>query len=358
MSLRTSRFMGGTTEAAGAELEWIRSAGVAPVQQRSTWPDADPANVWALLAAHTESGSLRGALGVRSYPLRSLPGFRALTAAKFGHGLSEELVDVFVEAIRRWGDSDARVVRVNLEAFSAEPGGLERIEAVARDHGFSRLATTREYSRTLLVDLSGGADAVEGRIHRMVLKNVRRTERAGHVVLPIIDERFAPRMAALLQETMGRTGARAQPHDWRRIIRTSREHPDSHRLVGLFRGGEQTPEALMAYRWCGCSGDFADDLLAASTRQDSSYGKVPMMPAIMLDVLRWAADRGASWFDFGGVVEPDDPRYGKLGSITEFKRLFGSDVRTVGMDLIYEPRPFLSGVSRTISRLRRTLPGR
>jgi hypothetical protein len=258
-------------------------------------------------------------------------------------------VDPLLKALRDRANADQRVVRLQIEAFSPEPGGIDRIDAAARSLGFVKEPWPREYARTLLVDLRGGHDAMVGRFHRMVMKNVRRSERAGHLVAPIIEDRYAARMSALLDETMSRTGARAQRVDWLGMIRAARETPASHRIAGLFLGGDPSPDALAAFRWCSCSGASAEDLLAASTRLTGPSGSVPMMPAIVLDILTWAGAQGASWFDFGGIVEPTDPRYSTLGSITEFKMLFGADVRTVGADFTYESRPTLSRISKRIS---------
>jgi hypothetical protein len=357
VSQDTSVLAGGAPGTAAAEAEWLSSAPIAPVQQRSAWPSAVAGGTWELVVARDMAGVLRGAVGLRSYPLRSLPGFRALRVLKFGHGLPAELVAPMLAAIRARAMTDRRIVRVNVEAFSVEPGGLAQVAEAAAACGFHAEPQPREYARTLLVDLRGGDDAMTGRFHRMVMKNVRRSERAGHVVAPITDVRYAPRMQALLAETMSRTGAQAQRYDWDGIIRAAREHPGTYRVAGLFMGSDRAPDSLVAYRWCACSGTVADDLLAASSRLSGPTGSVPMMPAIMLDVLRWAAGRGADWFDFGGIVEPDDPRYGTLGSITEFKRLFGSDVRTVGADFVYEARPLLSRVSRGLATLRYRLAG-
>lgn len=358
VSVDTTVLAGGTAGAAAAEAEWLRAAPIAPVQQRSNWPSAVAGGTWELVVAREPSGALRGAVGLRSYPLRSLPGFRTLRVLKFGHGLPVELVGPMLAAIRARAMADRRIVRVNVEAFSVESGGLAQVAEAAAAYGFHAEPAPREYARTLLVNLQGGENAMTGRFHRMVMKNVRRSERAGHVVAPITDARYAPRMQALLAETMARTGARAQSYDWEGIIRAARDHPGTYRVAGLFVSDDRTPDSLVAYRWCSCSGAVADDLLAASSRLSGPTGSVPMMPAIMLDVLRWAAAQGADWFDFGGIVEPDDPRYATLGSITEFKRLFASEVRTVGGDFVYEARPLLSRFSQGLATLRYRLAGR
>ena len=53
---------------------------------------------------------------------------------------------------------------------------------------------------------------------------------------PIHDPTWAPRMAAVHAETMGRTGGAGRgPDDFARSIRFAAAHPDLSHLVGLFR---------------------------------------------------------------------------------------------------------------------------
>jgi hypothetical protein len=153
----------------------------------------------------------------------------------------------------------------------------------------------------------------------------------------------------LLRETMARTGASIPHVDLPSIVSVTANHPDAFRLVGLFRNGDDAPESLMAFRWCGCSGVYADDLLAASTRWSDEEGQVPMMHAIMLDVFEWATALGARSFDFGGVVLPDVSASAGALSITKFKQQFGGEIAHVGVDLRFDAAPVRSALGRTIS---------
>lgn len=357
-AVRWRAWPAGDAATSAAESRWISAAGVAPVQQRRDWPAFHGRGRWYLLELDAPDAGALGAVGVWEMPLRSLPGFFVLRVHKFGHGLSPRLWRPMLEAVRDFARSRLRVVRVHVEAFNGEPGGIDHLADLAAELGFSRLPTVREYERTLFVDLSGSDDDVAHRFHRMVMKNVRKSERAGHVVRPIHDERYAVRMVALVAETFARTGGRSAPVDWRQVLRVARAAPHAHRVAGLFIDGGDAPESLSAFRWCGCSGDMADDLFAASTRLDGPAGSVPMMPAIMLHMFRWAREQGASRFDFGGVVERSDPRYAKLGSITEFKQLFGGTTERVGADFTLTIRPRLSELAGALSSLARGVSGR
>ena len=195
-----------------------------------------------------------------------------------------------------------------------------------------------EYEHTLVLPLPDNADEASAQFHRTVFKNTRKLERAGHVIRPIVSQHYAERLAALYAETMSRTGARVDAPDMSAVIRSSAEQPDRYRLLGLYRLGVESPESLMAFRWCGRSGHYAYDLLAASTRLADESGQIPMMPSIMLSMFDWATESGATHFDFGGVVLDGDPREAAVAGISRFKMQFGGTVIRVGNDLLLEPR--------------------
>lgn len=331
------------------EARWLASAPEAPVQQRSAWPALTKGERWHLLTARDSSGRDVASVGVRDYPSRALPGFRILAVHKFGLGVSPEALPLLLVALRDYARSLPTVLRVQVEAFMLDEAELDRLSASATHLGFEKLPVPREYERTLVVDLTGSEEEFTGRFHRMVMKNVRKTEREGHCVLPVTDPRYARRMQQLADETMGRTGAQADDISWTSIVEAARENPDVFRVSGLFLGGDRSPEALVAFRWCGRAGAGADDLMAASTRRQGPTGGVPMMPAVLLETFRWARSHGARWFDFGGVVTEDDPRYAQLGSIAEFKGLFSRDMRRVGADFRFVPHPLLSRVAAGLS---------
>jgi hypothetical protein len=227
------------------------------------------------------------------------------------------------------------------------------IVRAAETVGF-RSVSPREYEYTSIIPLgplSGNSSAAGGRFSRSVGKNARRTLRAGHAVRPIVGLEYVERMNALVRETMARSGADVPKLNLASIVTKSTRHPTVFRLVGLFRDGHQSPEALMAFRWCGYSGTYAEDLLAASTRLSDSEGRVPMMHAIMLDVLDWASYLGAEYFDFGGVVSPSSAAAAAVTSITKFKQQFGGEITRVGTDLTFVAAPVRSSIGNVMSRV-------
>jgi hypothetical protein len=338
------------------EAEWITRTHAVPLQQRSTWPAAVSGERWHLVEFQHHADGAIAHVGLREYPMRSLPGMRILRVLKFGSGVPPAMWGPVLRALRELAMRWARVVRLHVEVCCLDtPESLPDLRAEGANAGYV-ITAPREYARTRIVSLSDEAARTSG-FHRSVMKNVRKTLRAGHTVAAITDERFVPRMRSLLVETMQRTSANVPEVDLDGLVRAARAYPGQFRVSGLFRDGVQEPAHLMAFRWCGSAGSYAEDLLAASTRFEDKEGQVPMMHAIMLDVFEWARDGGARQFDFGGVVTPDSPRYATVGSIARFKQLFGGNEHEVGLDLVYVSRPtlswFASALSRAAKRFRR-----
>lgn len=324
-----------------------------PLQQRHDWPLGDDRQDTLLLLIQQVGYSEVAYVGLRRHRLRALPGAWYLQVPKLGRGLPEWAVQATLVAVRQLANQWWRVARVRVELCMLDtPDELTDIERSGEAIGY-RVVPPQEYAHTLLLSLAETLDEAASPVHRSVYKNARKVERAGHILRPIGETRYADRLAALYSETMGRTGARIEMPDMGAIVARSTEQPYRYRLLGLFRGGSKEPEDLLAFRWCGCAGRYAYDLLAASTRLSDESGKIPMMPAIMLDMLDWARERGATHFDFGGVVMEGDPREAKLAGITRFKKQFGERVVQVGSDLILEPRRTWQHVERATRSLRR-----
>jgi hypothetical protein len=333
------------------EQAWIAGEECVPLQQRSTWPGAHVSDRWYLveIADGQADGFMR--LGLWESRLRTIPGGRVLRVLKFGPGIETERWSTVLLAIKELARRWPMAVRLHLEVCAiTAPQSLDLLVEDAMSLGYSR-TIPREYEHTRLIPMGGG-DELQRRVHRSVLKNSRRVQRSGYQVRSFSDERYVPRMRDLLAENMRRTGGLIPDIDLGQVVRATQKYPETFRLVGLFRDDGPQLSALMAFRWCGLAGTYGEDLLAASTRWHDSYGSVPMMHSIMMECLAWTNQSGAHVFDFGGVVPHHDSRYETLGSITEFKQLFGGWNARVGVDLVFDARPFLSGVARNLSALK------
>ncbi len=322
-----------------------------PLQQRHDWPlrGADAHTI--LLRVVSEEHEETCFVGVRCHRVRALPGAIYLHLPKLGVGVPHWAISATLAALRKLAEEWFRVVRVRVElSLLGYPERLESVEHRAKALGYS-VVPPLEYAHTLLVPLSPSSSGDSQDFHRSIYKNARKIERAGHVLRSIGDQRYAMRMADLYEETMRRTNAQITPPDMRAVLRSAEEHPRRYRVVALFRDASDDPEELLAFRWCGRSGQYAYDLLAASTRLVEDGGQVPMMPAIMLNMFEWAHSQGATAFDFGGVLIGDELHSSPVAGITRFKRQFGGRILRVGSDLIFEPR----NAYRLLNRVRESL---
>ena len=165
---------------------------------------------------------------------------------------------------------------------------------------------------------------------------------------PIHDPTWAPRMAAVHSETMGRTGGAGRgPDDFARSIRFAATHPDLSHLVGLFRTDATGPESLLGFAW-GCRhGESVHYDAAACTRRSDL--NVPMGYPLMWELITWARRQGAHWFDFGGITTGSHGTADRLGGISDFKRHFTETVVEVGGEWVLEPRPARAKMAGLVS---------
>ena len=125
--------------------------------------------------------------------------------------------------------------------------------------------------------------------------------------------------------------------------------------MGLFRQPGSGPEALLAFGWACHHGDHAEYCTTASTRIPGS--RLPLTHPLAWDLIRWAREHGARWFDFGGVSAGGLASADPLGGISDFKRSFSRQIETVGSEWVFEPRPGRARVARALARARRVLGG-
>ncbi len=334
-------------EAAGVPLAFV---------QRAVSAEAERAGAWRFLAVRDDEERCRCGFAVREEGTRALPGHRIWRVERFGAAADAASRAHALTALAARARTARRVLRVELGVVERDP---ERAAALAREAeraGFAPSPSPRLYRDTIAIDLRRDLDAILAGFKKQTRKNLRRMEREPFAVRPLEDPACAERMERLLAETMGRTGGPAEAADWRARIRVAREHPGLSRLAGLFRDPGQGPEALVAFGWAVHNGDHVEYRTTASTRIAGS--RLPLTYGLAWDLLRWARERGAAWFDFGGVsaggLGSEDP----LGGISDFKRSFGGEVTSIGSEWIFEPRPLLARVARGAGALRRAVRGR
>jgi lipid II:glycine glycyltransferase (peptidoglycan interpeptide bridge formation enzyme) len=213
--------------------------------------------------------------------------------------------------------------------------------------GFRAVQDCRRYPKTIAINLLPDEKEILSSFHSTARRHIRAVSKNPVEVRPIIDQAYISRMRDLYRETMSRTGGGMRLHDWGACIEFSRKYPESSRLVGLFHKDAEAPEALLAFAW-GCShGNCAHYDAAASTRNTEL--RMPLAYGLVWDLIVWAKNNGATWFDFGGVTEGSFGSSDRLGGISDFKRYFSSTVLHIGGEWVYEPRWIRSQAARAIS---------
>jgi len=136
-------------------------------------------------------------------------------------------------------------------------------------------------------------------------------------------------------------------HDWPSIIKLSRCHPTTSRILGLFRTDSEEPGSLLAFAWSRHHGDHADYAVAASTRKTDL--RIPFGYALLWDLICWAKRNGATWFDLAGVTSDRVAENELTAGISKFKRYFSERVVEVGDEWRLEPYPARAWLAHVIS---------
>lgn len=317
-----------------------------PLEHHWRWiREMDGMDHWCVVVRDPAGSRVRAAVPAQIHPTWSFPGHSRLRVTRFGHGLETEALAAVLERLRILVERQGRLLSVNVEIFSPDEAHRERISRVARGQLYEEVGSERRYRWTARLDLEGTEEEVFAGLTGSCRRAIREPEKKGHRVADVTEERWAPRMSELWNETFERTGGRPPHRDWARHLAFARDHPDLYRIVGTFAPDMDEPESLMAFS-CGMNnGDHVVYSDGASTR-DSTSG-VTLSYAPMWHLIRWAKDCGCTWFDMGGISEgtsddDDDPR----GGISDFKRRFTRDVVEVGTEWVFEPASIRSWLSQ------------
>lgn len=340
-------FRGTPVEREQCERSLMEGGVALPMSHRGAWARVcGDGGSWFVGVADPH-GCWRGGFGIEIHRSRTLPGYQVWRVQRFGWMLPRDVRDAALEALTALARRSRRVLRVHVEAFSPDSAVLEDIVKTAAELGFKRVPRPRCYEETVTVDLAGDEAALFASLHRTARQNIRVLQKHPVVVRMVADGLLCDRLDALWRETLARTGGRLRSRNWRAIIDFSVRNPTLSRVVGLYRTDVTGPESLLAFAW-GCNhGDHVQYCAAASTRRTDL--RIPLGYAPAWDLIRWAKDQGASWFDFGGIsagrLGTDDP----VGGISDFKRYFSRVVTRVGEEWAYEPHAWSARLGRVAS---------
>jgi hypothetical protein len=288
-------------------------------------------------------------VAIRVHASRALPGFRLLRVERFGASVDPAAYEATLEALARIAGQRSRILRMYVELFSPSPHVLARLAAAARRAGMEPSSTPRGYGATSLIDLTGETPAILAGFNPTARRHIRAVAKHPVAVRPVTDPALIPRMHDLLRDTLHRTGGTYEPREWEGILRYSSDHPESSRVVGLFRTDRSGPESLIAYAWGCLHGDHAQYSTAASSRPADL--RMPMAYCLAWDLMEWARSSGAKYFDFGGITDGSQGSDDPLGGISDFKRYFNGQTASVAEEWTVEPNRIAAGLSRMLRRV-------
>ncbi len=292
-----------------------------------------------VLSASGGGGACVGAFGVDIGASRALPGYRLWRVERFGPGLPRRAWPAAVQALADLARKDGRVLRVNVEVFARDAEERIAMGELLAAAGFTPAPEARNWSTTLTIDLQRSEQELLASFSQLARRGIRSVDKLPVQVRPIEDPQYADRMEDLRRETLGRTGGDYEAlFNWPGVMELSRRVPDASRLVGLFRTDRTGPDALLGFYWGWSNGDSVSYFSGASARPDD-LKQVKIGHPLMWDLIRWAKQNGATWFDLGGVTDMTTVTEDPVAGITAFKHLFSKQRAEIAADWVLEPRP-------------------
>jgi Acetyltransferase (GNAT) domain len=312
----------------------------------------------AAIYAHGESGlfvavrdSRRwiGGVFVQQRRLRVLPGYSLWRIDNLGDAMPANAREPVLRYVLDLVRQNRRVLRFNIGLFSRDSSVRSQLGSILDSLGFAN-AEANTYTRTIAVDLRSTEAELLSSFSSSVRKRLKEFAR---IKIPvsiqhITDASLAPRMNELMKQTMARTGGRFTPVDWERRIALANSNPDLCRVVGVVNSEIGGDEKLLAFVCGWHHGRHAQYSEGASARQ---LGRLPLMYPLLWDLIRWARDNGAQWFDMGGVTAGSfGDGQDALGGISDFKRRFSDDVIDVAEEWVLVPASLVATLATRLNR--------
>lgn len=331
-----------------AERRLAQEGVVLPVPQTAEWLRALGYGDSALIIC-TAASRANAALGIGIGRSRSLPGHTIYRVERLAGCADADSETALLQRVTDMARRDPRCLRVHLELFERSEDRRARLGSVLQRLGFAKAATPTAYLRTPSLDLTSSEADLFARCSSSARRNVRAPEKRGFRLVPLGDPSYAPKLEALMDEAFQRTGGTTRRLPWSTILAMSGTSPQRSRVVGLFQPNETGSDGLVAFAWGCVNGAYVTYEAGAATR-NQDLGNLALSYAPLWNLIVWAKQVGATWFDFGGISSPpgsapsDDP----LAGISDFKRFFCERIVEGGEDWILEPRPLRALLSRTL----------
>jgi hypothetical protein len=278
-------------------------------------------------------------VGIQVSRSRRMPWLKIARVPRFGRGIPAadrgELLRQMVElAVRR------SVLRLHVEVWTENVDELEGLESACRSHGFVP-SRTRAYTHTVWMDLTPPEEELLSGFHATCRRHIRAPAKKGYEVRRIVTGVALPQLESMFRGAFARTGGQPPEMDWQEFIRQAADDSSDIHLVGLFAVDDTASRNPLAFASAVLHGQVAEYAHAGSTRDPGV--RIPLHYAPTWELMRWAKARGATAWDFGGVVDssaPDETRDG----IDQFKFSFSQQITRVGSEWVLQcsrlPWPF------------------
>jgi hypothetical protein len=346
-------------------LEWLQAekqladAGVKlSYLHRRAWAECGGEQGSRLVSVRNSENQTLGAIAVRSFPSRTLPGHLFLRVHRFGDSLPETTWAPILSALKSYAQSDARVLRLSIEVFSRD--NRDKIAATLQQAGFVKSEQPRSYRHTLILDLSPPEQELFAGLHKSARNHLRPSVRSRAYAISLDSSEYADKLDFLEGESRSRSGGKSNNFSGAAVLEFSRLHPGLSHVVGLFlAGSEPNPDTLVGFAWGCMHGDHVEYRAAGTARLTGQH--LGISYPLLWELILWAKREGAAWFDLGGVTLEDSPQQALRG-ISDFKRFFSRNVEEVGEEWSLEPHPqrtrladFLGSVVRKVGHWRDNL---
>jgi peptidoglycan pentaglycine glycine transferase (the first glycine) len=317
-----------------------------PLPSRPLWGRLLGGRGYRHALAFDPAGHCAAMLGFSQTPTRALPGHQIVRLEAVGDAFAGGAGRALIGYAAEYAKQESRVLRVVVELeCHEEPARATLRESLARS-GFVKGTAERVAPRTLKLELSPEEPALFAGLSKSTRQNIRGAAKAGLELQRLSDPGLCERMNELLLASFARTGSRAERVEWGSIMQLSRELPHRSNLVGAFRTESGRTE-LVAYAWCMHHGDRAEYSHGASARIPGVTLRI--LTPVLWELIRWAKQEGARWFDFGGITPGSTGSGDALGGVSDFKRGFSKQEIDFGEEWSFEPSPIKAGVARLAS---------
>jgi hypothetical protein len=334
----------------------LSEAGISlPLYSRDVWTRLrPPVESWFILAKNSAAVP-RGGIAVMAEKSR-LPGYLIGRAVRVGPSLCDDAISDVISEIADIVRSDRRLLRISIELYSPNAAHHAAARKALMTNGFRQTHSPRTYQDTLLLDLRPSEAEIFQKISKSARRNIKMVRKRPVQVSVVLDPCLIPRLRELERETMLRSGASYTGTDWETAIMLSRENPNLSRLVGLWRTDVPLcANALLACAWSCNHGVEAEYKSSASTRRQRI--DFTMTSSLIWDLLTWAKQNGAMWFDFGGVTSGSRLQgdVDSLSGVSDFKRHFNACATRVGEEWVLQPGRLSARFAQLSSAFRKWL---